>query len=117
MPVLYSLFGIRPRRPSQIQDVARSICDVVQSYVRVPLTNPLMVHRDKLRTAWIALRNKVLDACVGVPVEHWTRVLFPLAHGITGQVIMILIANKWNPSSFDSWKSPDTVRWDFTIYQ
>ena len=52
-----------------------------------PFTNPLMVHRDKLRTAWIALRNKMLDVCVGVLVERWARVLFPLVHGIMGQVI------------------------------
>ena len=75
-----------------------------------PLTNPLMVHRDKLRIAWITLRNKMQDACVGVPGEHWTRILFPLAHGIMGQVIMIPIANRWKPVSFECWESSDRER-------
>ena len=57
----------------------------------------------------------ILDACVGAPVEHWTRVLFPYAHGIMGQVIMILIAKRWNPVSFETWESPDKERFVLNI--
>ena len=49
----------------------------------------------------------MLDACVRVPIELWTRALFPLAYSIMGQGIMILIANRWNPITFECWESPE----------
>ena len=39
----------------------------------------------------------------------------PLAHSIMGQVIMILIANNWNPTSFDAWESPNKERFVLNI--
>ena len=52
-----------------------------------PLTNPLMVHRDKLRTAWIALRNKMLDACVGFRLNIGPEYYFRLPMGLWAKLL------------------------------
>lgn len=77
-------------------------------------SNPLVVSEMHLRTAWIKIRNTVLDTIATLPESKWFTALIPLTNSIASRVVMILILAKWEPCAFNVWHDPRGDEFIFT---